>query len=315
MRVHIARTTEPASLANLAAALPANVVLTASENVPPETEVLVVGFASPEMLAPLHRLKTVIVPFAGLVPVSRDALLTRPDVTTYNLHFNAAATAEKALELLFAAAKGTVRADSGMRSNSWAPRFDASNAIELCGKRAVIVGYGEIGRRVAQALEAMGVSVKGIRRNPTVGPVPVLPPSELPQVAIEADLLIVCAPLTPETEGLVSAEVIKALPQGAIVVNVGRGAVIDEEALYTALETGKLHGAGLDVWWQYPQTEEPCPPSRFNFAGLPNVVMSPHTGGVVIDTEPKRMAALADLLRRLATGQDLPKPTNVSAGY
>jgi phosphoglycerate dehydrogenase-like enzyme len=106
---------------------------------------------------------------------------------------------------------------------------------------------------------------------------------------------------------MVGEQAIRALPKEAILVNVGRGAIVDEAALFSALKEGRIRGAGIDVWWTYPKEGEVCKPSRFSFEELPNVVMSPHVGGSVTDSEPKRLTALASLLSELATGADPPR--------
>lgn len=315
MHVHLAREVEDSIFESFRALLPKSVSASHGNQPGAGTNVLVVGFPTPEMLAPLTELDTLIVPFAGLVPTARETLLARPDIRVFNLHHNAGATAEKALELLFAAAKGTTFQDRAMRESGWAPRFDSSNSVELAGKTAVVLGYGEIGQRIGNVLVALGMEVIAVRRSGSPTNVPSFKPESLRELAPTTDVLVVCAPLTPETEGLVNKDVISDLRERAIVVNVGRGAIIDEEALYNALKAGRLHGAGLDVWWQYPKPGESCDPSHFPFAELPNVVMSPHTGGTVIDTEPKRFTALADLLVRLKDGKDLPRQVDVAAGY
>ncbi|MBS1724253.1 MAG: hypothetical protein JSS66_15020 [Armatimonadetes bacterium] len=315
MHVHLARAVDDPLFSDFARSLPAGVTTSHGDDAPPETEVLVMGFPSPDVLGSLSHLKTVVIPFAGLVPTAREALLGRPDLAVYNLHHNAAATAEKAIELLLAATKDTLHHDQAMRESGWAPRFEQCNALELDGRKALVVGFGEIGKRVAAVLAAMGMQVSVFRRNGQMSPYPTFPASELLSKAPTADVLLVCAPLTPETAGLVSREVINGLPTSAVVVNVGRGAIIDEGALYEALKERRIHGAGLDVWWHYPKQGETCDPSIFDFASLPNVVMSPHCGGTVLDTEPKRLGALSVLVTKLHQGTGLPAQVDVVAGY
>lgn len=130
-----------------------------------------------------------------------------------------------------------------------------------------------------------------------------------------AEVVLVCAPLTPETAGLLGREAIAALPDNAIVVNIGRGGIIDEEALFNELKSGRLHGAGLDVWWNYPAPGENCRPSQFAYEDLDNVVMSPHNGGTVDDTEPARMDALATLVTSLSEGTCTQRPVDPILGY
>ena len=109
-----------------------------------------------------------------------------------------------------------------------------------------------------------------------------------------------------------------ALPKGAIVINVGRGPVINEEALYNALHAGRLAGAGIDVWYTYPHGEEErghTLPSRFPFHELDNVVMSPHRGGWLEAAEGRRLQELATLITAAANGEDVPNKVDKVLGY
>ena len=130
--------------------------------------------------------------------------------------------------------------------------------------------------------------------------------------------LIIALPLTAETEGLIGKAELAMLPAEAIVVNVGRGPVIDEEALFEALQSQQLLGAGLDVWYQYPQRIEDrvgTPPSRFPFHTLDNVIMSPHRAGFLSAAEGNRVVELAHLLTAAAHGQPIPSAVDKELGY
>jgi len=133
----------------------------------------------------------------------------------------------------------------------------------------------------------------------------------------EARALIVCLPLTGETEGIIGAEELALLPDGAIVVNVGRGPLINEEALYGELRDGRLN-AGLDVWYRYPEDENSrgdTAPSRFPFHELDNVVMSPHRAGHCAETETLRARELALALNSAALGEEIPSRVDPERGY
>ncbi|MEJ2758695.1 MAG: NAD(P)-dependent oxidoreductase, partial [Anaerolineales bacterium] len=130
--------------------------------------------------------------------------------------------------------------------------------------------------------------------------------------------LIITLPLTEETQGLIGAEELALLPPQSIVVNVGRGPVIDQHALYHALREGHLHSAGLDVWYNYPPDEASranTPPADVPFQELENVVMSPHRGGGAADIETVRMAYLANLLNTTALGNPMPNQIDLEKGY
>lgn len=283
----------------------------------PGTTVLVEGRPSPSRLDALPALEALVVPFAGVPPETLREAKSR-GLLLYNLHHNAAATAEKALELLLAAARRTVPNDQALRRGDWGGRGEVAVGVTLAGREALVLGYGAVGRRVAQALAALGMKVRAtqrVARRASDGPVDLHSPHALGKLLARSDAVVVCLPLTAETEGLLGAAELALLPPGAILVNVGRAKVVDEAALFEALRSGRLRAAGLDVWWQYPpRGGRKGPPSAFDFASLPNVVMSPHCGGSTEDTESARWEALAELLRRIAQGNP-PPPVDLVAGY
>jgi phosphoglycerate dehydrogenase-like enzyme len=125
-------------------------------------------------------------------------------------------------------------------------------------------------------------------------------------------------PLTDQTRGLIGEKEISLLPDHAILVNIGRGPVVDQGALYHALKDGKLHSAGIDVWYNYPPDEDAranTPPADYPFHELDNIVMSPHRGGGAAEVEVLRMTHLAELLNAVARGGPVPNKVDLEAGY
>lgn len=291
--------------------------LTVEGSPPDETTVIVDGRPSAETLDALRNLEAVIVPFAGIPVETLEAVRARRGLALYNLHHNAAATAEKAIELLMAVAKGTLRNDARLRQNDWGGRYETPTGVSIAGKEALVLGYGRIGTRVAAALVAMGATVratKRVARRAFDGEVEIYSPTALPNLLPKSQIIVVATPLTDETTGLLGLREIRMLPSDAILVNVARGKVVDEEALYHALRNKEILGAGLDVWWQYGRAgAERTPPSQFDFAALDNVVMSPHCGGSTVDTEELRWQALVDLIERIQVGK--ADAVDLDAGY
>jgi phosphoglycerate dehydrogenase-like enzyme len=133
-----------------------------------------------------------------------------------------------------------------------------------------------------------------------------------------ANVLFVCLPMTPQTEGLIGEKELNLLPDHSVVVNIARGAIIDEKALYDALTGPRPLRAGLDVWYAYPQDKDSrtsTPPSAYPFHELDNVVMTPHLGGHSDQTETLRITALAELLTCAAEGKPLPNRIDPDRGY
>lgn len=291
---------------------------------PSDYEVFVGGRPGEELMKS-PSLRTLIIPFAGVPDPTLALLKGNPHVSGHNLHHNAADTAEMAVALLFAAAKLVVPMDQRFRRNDWGTENEDARALSLEGKTALVLGYGEIGRRIARTLVACGLNVIALRRS-SAGKedgVEVRSIDDLHSLLPRANVLMVALPLTAKTTGLIGAKELAALPKNAVVVNIARGAIIDEEALYNALKEGKLHSAGLDVWYQYPKQPEPgqpdpasnTPPSKFPFGELENVVMSPHRGGTSMDTEPRRARDIAAIISATARGEEPPNRIDLDAGY
>jgi phosphoglycerate dehydrogenase-like enzyme len=294
--------------------------LTSGALVSPDTRILIGGRPTREQLIACPELRALIVPWAGVPETTRELLRDFPQLTLHNLHHNAAATAEMALALLLSAAKFIVPIDQRLRANDWSPRYAASRSIGLHDKTALIIGYGQIGQRVGRVCRVLEMTVLATRRTQVEQDdvAEVHPIADLPQLLPRSHALIITAPLTPETKGLIGAKELALLPRGALLVNVGRGAIVNEAALYQALKSGQLAGAGLDVWYNYPHDEAVqtnTPPSQFPFHELDNVVMSPHRGGDEVGIDAVRMQHLADLLNAAARGEEMPNRVELAAGY
>jgi phosphoglycerate dehydrogenase-like enzyme len=286
-------------------------------------QVLVAGWPERRYLEESDDLRALIVPWAGIPMKTRELLRDFPHVSLHNLHHNSEATAEMALALLFAAARMVVPLDRALRQRDWTRRYDGTGSLLLFGKTVLVLGYGGIGQHVARVSQGMGMKILATRRNPAAPAPPeidaeVHPPEALHKLLPRANVLVITLPQTAETEGLIGARELALLPENAILVNVGRGAIVEEEALYEALRGGHLHSAGLDVWYSYPEDEESrrdTAPSRFPFHELENVVMSPHRGGDTMDIAPLRMAHLAGLLNAAARGEEIPNRVDLERGY
>jgi phosphoglycerate dehydrogenase-like enzyme len=186
-----------------------------------------------------------------------------------------------------------------LRSQSareWAP----APFRDLEGQRLVVVGYGPIGAEVVRLATAFRMDPVVVRRSARGDePCPVRPLTDLPAAVSDADAVVVALPLAPETRGVISADVVSSMPSHAVFVNVGRGELVDQAALTDALASGRLAGAGLDVF-----DPEPLPPDD-ELWELPNVIISPHNSGSSDATTNRVAAIFLDNLGRFVRGEPL----------
>lgn len=304
--------------AGLAHSLPSSVDYEGGDVAPDDYEVLVAGVPTEEQLDGSPALRALVVPWAGLPSRTRELALQRPGLEVHNLHHNAQPTAETAIGLLLAVAKRLLPADRALRRGDWSVRYGERDGVLLAGKRATVLGLGHVGRRVARVLEALDMDVRGVRRSPNPGEPREFGPSALCDLLPTTDVIVLTLPATPETEVLLGRDELRLLPPGAILVNVGRATSVDEDALYEALTAGSLGGAGLDVWYRYPESEAERTstlPSTRPFWELEQVVLSPHRAGHARGAEVLRAEHLAHVLGELAAGRGASSRVDVVRGY
>jgi phosphoglycerate dehydrogenase-like enzyme len=184
---------------------------------------------------------------------------------------------------------------------------------ELRGATVVVVGIGSIGGEVARLAAAFGMRVIGVRRRSALplpaGVAEIVPPERLADVVPEADYVVVAAPLTPATRGLVSREVIARMKPTGWVVNIARGAIVDEAALLEALKAKRIGGAAIDAWWT-----EPLPPES-DWWTLPNVIATPHASNSSPMLQRRTLELFLENLRRWKAHEALINVVDLKAGY
>ncbi len=292
---------------------------TTGPDVSADTELLVAGRPTRDQLAASDALHTLLIPWAGLPPATRDLLADFPHLKVHNIHFNAPMVAEMAVGLMIAAAKRMLPADRALRANDWRPRYAPLPQMILDGKTALVLGWGEMGQRIGAGCRALGMAVMATRRRPSDEP-HVYPPGALHALLPRAHVVFVCVPATAETINLLSTAEFALMPPGAVLVNMGRAVVVDEAALYHALTEGTLGGAAFDVWYHYPANESEyanTPPTTAPLGELDNFVMSPHrsAGPYTEETEQRRVQRIKRSLEAALLGEPLPHPVDVGAGY
>lgn len=192
-------------------------------------------------------------------------------------------------------------------------QWDEYAGEELAGKTMAIIGYGAIGRMLARVAQSFEMTVVGTRRSVAAvvreDGIEIHPARELRQVLSRADIVVVCLPLTHETEGLIGEAEFRAIKPGAYLVSVGRGKVIEESALLRALREGWIGGAGLDVHAQTPL------PADSPFFDLPNVILTPHMSGVSQGYFERMTGLFCENLRRYLAGEPLINLVDKQRGY
>jgi phosphoglycerate dehydrogenase-like enzyme len=242
-----------------------------------------------ELLGGLPRLRVLQLLSAGVEPWPR---LVPPGVTLCSgRSIHGASTAELAVAGLLALVRELPRYLAQQRLGSWAPHRPRS----VAGRRVLVLGAGDIGQRVAAALGALDAEVLLVARRPRAG---VLTLPQVPELLPTVDAVVVALPHTDETAGLVDSAFLASLPDGAAVVNVARGAIVDTAALTAEVSAGRLLAA-LDV------TDPEPLPTDHPLWGLPGALLTPHVGGGATGWEVRAQRLLTEQLSRLRAGGEL----------
>jgi phosphoglycerate dehydrogenase-like enzyme len=265
-------------------------------------------------------LKALFVPFVGVNHVPADLLEAR-GVAVYNCHGNAEAVAERSLAMVLAFFGRVIEYHNDLRTLKWhgfwvhKGREDFWHSIFR--KRCTILGVGAIGQMTARLLKAFDCRVTGYRRREGLEAPDMFDSvtTDLGKALEGAEIVFVTLPLTDATRGLVGRAQMEAM-RGAFLVNVGRGEVVDEEALYKSLKDGTLTGAGIDVWYTYPKDGSTTgAPSRFPVHELPNVVLSPHVGGSTTEAGETNIRQTLGNVERWALTGDSVNRVDLAALY
>jgi phosphoglycerate dehydrogenase-like enzyme len=267
-----------------------------------EADVLVVsGLWRNELIGAMPKLRFIQSVSAGTDQFDKPALAAAGIRLASAQGANERAVAEHAMALILALTRQIHRARDNQQAKHWRPMIGdrAARESELGGKTMVIVGLGRIGLRLATLAAAFGLRVIGVRRSPERQPgiEAIVRPDQLHEVMGQADIVALTCPLTPETEGLIGAAALAAMKPTALLINVARGKVVDEQALIAALSEGRIAGAGLDC-----VVEEPLPAASQLWA-MPQVVITPHSAGETQSYEANVVDLLLDNLGRLGRGE------------
>ena len=257
------------------------------------------------------RLEWVHIRAAGLDNVFFPDLVNSPAVLTNSTGVFSQSLGEFGLAAILYFAKDLRRMIRSQAAGVWDP-FDIT---EISGQTVGIVGYGDIGRAVAMRVKPMGMEVLALKRSgpPLYNVDPLVSrfykPEERIAMISRCDYVVACAPLTAETRGMIGAAEFAAMKPQAVVVNLGRGPVIDEAAMIDALGKGAIKGAALDVFDQEPL------PAGHPFYGMENVLLSPHCADHTADWLEQAMQFFLDQFERFRRHEPLRNVIDKHRGY
>jgi phosphoglycerate dehydrogenase-like enzyme len=254
-----------------------------------------------------ERLRLLHVPAAGYDAIDFDAV--PPGAVVCNCFGHETAIAEFVMAALLQRCVPLADADRLLRQGDWAYWAGAPERAhaEFAGSTLGLLGFGHIGKAVAKRAKAFDIRIHVANRSP-VAPSNLVdryyPLADLQAFCASVDSIVVSVPLAPDTRGMVGRDAFAAMKPHAVLINVARGPVVDEQALYDALRDRRIGGAVIDTWYQYPTASQPTiAPSALPFADLPNIVMTPHMSGWTNGTITRRQGVMADNIRRRMRGE------------
>jgi phosphoglycerate dehydrogenase-like enzyme len=281
-----------------------------------EAEIIFTISLRAEQLAVTRNLRWVHAPSAAVHQLLFPELINSAVVVTNSREVHGPVVAEHVMALIFALAKKLPEAARFQQQHVWGQEAiwnDGAHPREIAGATVGLIGVGSIGQRVAQMASALGMGVIAVREhvekgNPD-GVDAIFPPSKLDEMIRQSDYVVLAAPLIAATQGLINAERLAAMKPDACLINVGRGAQVDEAALVEALRTHRIAGAALDVF-----EREPLPADSPLWA-LENLLITPHTAGLTEKLWHRHYELFSDNLRRYLAGQPLRFVVDKQKGY
>jgi len=279
----------------------------------PDAHIVIGWRPTREFLDAAKSMRLFINPGVGVqhhIDTFRELTQTR-NVTLINGHGNTYFTAQHAVSLLLALTNKIIPHHEWMKEGLWrrGDSYAKSKPIRDC--KVGLLGYGAVNQKVHKFLSGFDVEFLILKRTWTGNeefPTPVKKffPKDLDEFLNETDMLMIAVPQTEKTIGMIGERELGLLGSGSFLVNIARGIVVDEEALYNALKENAIAGAGIDVWYDYhpePDVDNRKYPTKFPFHELDNVVLSPHRGASPMD-DLKRWDEVIENIARFASGRN-----------
>jgi len=282
----------------------------------PDTEVVMTWSLRPEQFKLAHKLRWIHSPAAAVHQLIFPELVESEIILTNARDVHGPVVAEHVMGLIFALAKRIPQAVKLQSQHVWGQRAIWEShppPRELSGATLGLVGLGSIGREVARRAAGLGMKVIAVREHPEKerpeNVAQVYSRAQLNEMLSQSDYVVLAAPTTPATRGLINTQRFSAMKADAHLINVGRGPLVDEPSLIEALRGRKIAGAGLDVF-----DEEPLP-ANSPLWDLDNLLITPHTAGLTEKLWERHYALMSENLRRYLAGQPLLGLVNKQEGY
>jgi phosphoglycerate dehydrogenase-like enzyme len=279
-----------------------------------------------ELLENANNLKLFINPGAGvqhLIPLFTKINPKTP-IVLVNGHGNSYFTAQHAVALLLSLINKVIPHHEWMKEGKWRTGDDEAKSIPLWNKKVGLIGYGAINKKVHQILAGFQCEFSVLRRSWKGKKDDHLPivnrfePKEIRNFMKEVNFCIVAVPQTNQTVNMIDTEELKCLGKNGFLISIGRGGVINEEALFSALKENRLAGAAIDVWYEYspePNEKKQKYPYHFPFHDLSNIILSPHRAASPFDNL-ERWDEVVENLTRIAKGRcDFINQVNLTDEY
>jgi phosphoglycerate dehydrogenase-like enzyme len=264
--------------------------------------------AVPRLLAEAPSLRWFHMRWAGVPPRLAEMLAERDVILTSGSGAFGAAVAEYVVAAILGFYKRVGEMRERQARHEW---WDAARLEELGGRTVGIIGLGDLGRSTARRLRAFDVRLLGLSRGgqPTAEVDGVYTPTSIAEFLRQLDVLVIAAPLTDETRGLIGSDNLAAMPKGALLVNVGRGPIVNEHALIEGLRSGQLGGAALEVFDSEPLDKDSP------LWDMPNVSINPHVADNTDGSDRRATALFLDNLARFTRGERLRNVIDPAVGY
>lgn len=284
-----------------------------------DTDVFLGPFVTKSIIDKAANLKLIQIPWTGMDTFDFNSV-QGIKVPICNTHSNAEAVAEIGVTIVLDLLKKVSYHDRKMRVGNWnRDQKPLDLKSKMLNKQTVcILGFGNIGSKIGKLILAFGAEVIAVDGFAKAGEIAseIYPNEQIKKALAKADVVICTLPLTEITRGMINGEMFSSMRDGVVFVNMSRAAVVDEDAVWSGLVSGKIGGFGSDVWWNAPKRGESqsYPSSKHEFWKMDNVLMSPHRAGFVENSLPHLDGAIHNIIA-LYRHEDLSGVVDVNKGF